>query len=393
MPGPETADARSEEATDLAPAGRDCAAEHRQANAHVRLPGRAGESGGDEEVEHPDPAPGANYAGEFLHRRRRVVDVAKEVREGQSVERRIFEREGLGPAFPQVDPAGQPCRLDAGSARGEHLGALVDSDDPAAVSARELDRHGCCAASHVEDHRVRRHRDSLDEKGPPARILAERQEARVAVVCLAERGEERLCGLVALAEALGHGAIVAAVGLEEEIAAAAEAASAHVADGEELEGVVPAEPASGTRVYLCAFRSGETQSWLALDAWHKPLADRALVREAVTIAAMCELAEESAGGGDLGDLRARLVELRLTEAPEGIEEAEVAAAELQEAIRPAPRLASVGYLDAIGLAASRLEHTLGQVGGSPFADAMKSGMPAADELAAEVIRSYKGPLG
>jgi hypothetical protein len=108
---------------------------------------------------------------------------------------------------------------------------------------------------------------------------------------------------------------------------------------------------------------------------------------------MCELAEESAGGGDLGELRARLVELRLSEAPEGIDDAEVAAAELQEVIRAAPRLASVAYLDSIGLAATRLEHTLGQVGGSPFAEAMKSGMPAADELAAQVIRAYKGPLG
>ena len=88
-----------------------------------------------------------------------------------------------------------------------------------------------------------------------------------------------------------------------------------------------------------------------------------------------------------------LVELRLTDAPEGIEEAEVAAADLQSTIRPAPRVASVTYLDAIGLAASRLEGALGQVGGSPFAEAMKSGMPAAEELAAEVLRSYKGPLG
>ncbi|HVD65836.1 MAG TPA: hypothetical protein VNB65_02965 [Gaiellaceae bacterium] len=181
--------------------------------------------------------------------------------------------------------------------------------------------------------------------------------------------------------------------LEEEIAAAAEAAAGHADEGEELEGVIPSEPGRGARVYLCAFRRGEEQTWLALDAGRRPLADRALVREAVSIAAMCELAEESAGGGDLGDLRARLVELRLTEAPEGIEEAEIAAADLQEAIQPPPRLASVGYLDAIGLAAARLEQTLGQVGGSPFAEAMKSGMPAADELAAEVIRSYKGPLG
>jgi hypothetical protein len=390
---PETADARAKEPADLAPAGRDCAAEDWQAHSHVRLPGRAGDSGRDEEVEHRDPASRADDAGELLHRRLGVVDVAEKVREGQSVERRILERQGLGPAFPQLDPVVQTRSLDARPTCGQHLGALVDSDDLAAVSARELDRHGRSPASHVEDGRDRWHRDSLDQKGSPARVLAERQEARVAIVGFAERREERSCGPVTLAEALGHGAIVAAVGLEAEIAAAAEAASAHVADGEELEGVVPAEPASGIRVYLCAYTSGEEQSWLALDAQHRPLADRALVREAVTIAAMCELAEESAGGGDIGDLRARLVELRLTEAPEGIEEAEVAAAELQEAIAPAPRLASVGYLDAIGLAASRLEQTLGQVGGSPFADAMKSGMPAADELAAEVIRSYKGPLG
>ena len=183
------------------------------------------------------------------------------------------------------------------------------------------------------------------------------------------------------------------MGLEEEIAAAAKAALSHAVDGELLEGIVPAEPGGGARVYLCAYRSGEEQTWLALDSQHRPVSDRALVREAVSIAAMCELAEESAGGGELGELRARLVELRLTDAPEGIEEAEVAAAELQETIRPAPRLASVGYLDAIGLAAAKLEQTLGEIGGSPFAEAMQSGMPAADELAAEVIRSYKRALG
>jgi hypothetical protein len=183
------------------------------------------------------------------------------------------------------------------------------------------------------------------------------------------------------------------VSLEQEIAATAEAAAIHAAGGEELEAVIPAEPGGGRRVYLCAFTNGEEQAWIALDGEQRPIADRALVREAVSIAAMCELAEDSAGGGDLGGLRARLVELRLTEAPDGIEEAEVAAAELQETIRPAPRLASVAYLDAIGLAATRLEVALGEVQGSPFAEAMKSGMPAADELAAQVIRSYKGPLG
>ena len=393
MPTPETTDARAEKPADIAPARRDRAAEDRQARAHVGLPRGAGEAGGDEEVEHRDPAPGANDAGDLLHRRGRVVDVAEEVREGQSVERGIRERQRFGAGFAELDSVAQPRSVHAGAAGGKHLGALVDADDMAAVPPDERDRDSCGTAGDVEDIRVRPSLDSLDEKRSPAWVLAEGQQARVPVVGLAERGEERLCSPVALAEALCHRAIVAAVGLEEEIAAAAEAASAHAADGEELEGVVPAEPGSGARVYLCAYRGEEEQSWLALDAQHRPVADRVLVREAVTIAAMCELAEESAGGGDLGDLRARLVELRLTEAPEGIEEAEVAAAELHETIKPPPRLASVGYLDAIGLAASRLEQTLGQVGGSPFADAMKSGMPAADELAAKVIRSYKGPLG
>jgi hypothetical protein len=182
------------------------------------------------------------------------------------------------------------------------------------------------------------------------------------------------------------------VSLEEEIAAAVEAATVYAEDGEELLGVVPAEPATGLRVYVCAYGLGEEQRWLALDSANRPVADRALVREAVSIAAMCELAEESAGGGDIGDLRARLVELRLSEAPEGIDDAEIAAAELQTTIQPPPRVASVVYLDAIGLAASRLEGALGHVGASPFAEAMKSGMPAAEELAAQIVRGYKGPL-
>jgi hypothetical protein len=180
--------------------------------------------------------------------------------------------------------------------------------------------------------------------------------------------------------------------LDEELAAAGQAARALAADGEELVAVIPTEPGNGSRVYLCAYATAEERAWLAVDEGGRPLADRVLVRDAVSIAAMCELAEESAGGGDVGELRARLVELRLTENPEGIEEAELAAAALQDAIREPPRVASVEYLDTIGFAAARLEQALGEVGGSPFAEAMKGGIAAADELADEVERSYKGPL-
>ena len=182
------------------------------------------------------------------------------------------------------------------------------------------------------------------------------------------------------------------MGLEEQLRAAVETAVRFADDGEELSGVVPAEPASGERVYLCVFSRGEHQRWLALDAAGSPVDDRRLVRDAVSIAAMCELAEETAGGGDLGELRARLVELRLTETPDGIEDAEAAAAELQDVILGPPRLASVSYLDSIGGAAMKLEQALGEVGGSPFAEAMKVGMAAAEELAADVERSYKRSL-
>src|SRR5919109_2434443 len=139
------------------------------------------------------------------------------------------------------------------------------------------------------------------------------------------------------------------MGLEEEIGRARSAAVRHASAGEELVGVVPVEP-GGARVYLCAYERDGEASWLALDTAGNPVGDRALVREAVSVAALCELAEESAGGGDLGDLRARLVELRLTEAPEGIEEAEAAAAELAATIAAPPRVATVAYLDAIGRA-------------------------------------------
>jgi hypothetical protein len=182
------------------------------------------------------------------------------------------------------------------------------------------------------------------------------------------------------------------VTLEEELAAVRAVADGLAEEGEALVGVVPAEPEEGGRVYLCAYRRGDEDRWLALDPAGAPVADRALVRRAVSIAALCELAEESAGGGDLDDLRARLAELRATENPEGIEEAEAAAADLQAAILPPPRLASVAYLDAIGLAVARLERELGEVRGSPFAEAMKAGTAAAEDLAADVVRAYKRPL-
>jgi hypothetical protein len=181
--------------------------------------------------------------------------------------------------------------------------------------------------------------------------------------------------------------------LEDELGSVAGAAQAHAGPGETLVGVVAAEPSAGHRLYLCAYARGESLGWLVVDDAGAPLGDRALVRDTVSITALCELAEETAGGGDVPGLRAQLAALRAAEAPEGIEAAEEAAAALETTLRPPPRVASLAYLDEIGTAVQRLERTLGEVGGSPFAEAMKVGAGAVEELTRDVEQGYKRPLG
>ena len=169
------------------------------------------------------------------------------------------------------------------------------------------------------------------------------------------------------------------------------AAAAFAQPGEELAGVLVAETL-GRRVYLCAFEATERHAWLALDDDANPLTERRLIREAASVAALCEVAEESAGGGHLPELRARLAELRHTDRPLGIEEAEAAAASLAETLQQEPRVASSAYLDAIGSASRRLEQALGETGGSPFAAAMQSALGSVEELTEDVERNYKLPL-
>jgi hypothetical protein len=113
-----------------------------------------------------------------------------------------------------------------------------------------------------------------------------------------------------------------------------------------VAGIVPAEPASGIRLYVCAYENEDSTHWLVLDATGVAVSDRSLVRDAVSIAALCEVAEEAAG-----------VE------PDG------------------PRVASPAYLDELGSSA-----------GPELAGAVKGATGTVDELLRDVERGYKRPL-
>jgi hypothetical protein len=177
----------------------------------------------------------------------------------------------------------------------------------------------------------------------------------------------------------------------EDVGRIASAAAGFAEPGEELAGVLVAETL-GRRVYLCAFESAEGHTWLALGDAAEPLTDGRLVREAASLAALCEVAEESAGGGHRSELQVRLAELRETDNPDGIEEAQAAAVALAETLQPEPRVASGAYLDALGSASRRLEQALGESGASPFATAMQGAVGAVEALAADVESNYKLPL-
>ena len=134
--------------------------------------------------------------------------------------------------------------------------------------------------------------------------------------------------------------------LDYDLRRIAEAAGALAGEGEEVSGILPTEPAGGIRLYVCAYGNGEETSWLVLDATGVVVEDRVLVNDAVSIAALCEVAEEAAG-----------IE------PEG------------------PRLASPALLDELGASA-----------GPELAAAIGAATGTIEELVRDVERGYKRPL-
>lgn len=212
--------------------------------------------------------------------------------------------------------------------------------------------------------------------------------------------------------------------LQRELERIATAASALAPAGTGLRAVLPAEPAPGLRRYVCAFSAdadadadadpdtgselaGAATAWLVLDAGGEPVIDRREVKDAVALAALCEIAADSAAAGDLDDLHSRLVAVRLAEAPAaidpaaivraavvpgGIDEVEEALRSLQRTLGYPPQLASPGRLDAIGEAARRLERLLDPLAPSPFAAALAAAAGAIEALVEEVEAAYLGRL-
>ena len=167
-------------------------------------------------------------------------------------------------------------------------------------------------------------------------------------------------------------------------------AEALAGSGDRVSGILAAEPDEGSRVYVCSFDGADgLRSWLAVREDGSPVTARAELRAAVTISAMCELAADGAGGGDLDGLLAGLVELREREAPEGIEDAEAAVRELRDVIGEPPQLASPARLDAIGVAARRLEQELSPNAPSPFVATMRAADGVVGELQREIEAGYR----
>ena len=105
--------------------------------------------------------------------------------------------------------------------------------------------------------------------------------------------------------------------LADELERAASLAGGQIGDGDTVSGILPTEPEPGRRVYLCSIDGADgTRAWLGVQEDGSVVTSRAELRAAVSIAALCEVAVDSAGGGDLDALIASLADLREREAPE-----------------------------------------------------------------------------
>ncbi len=218
--------------------------------------------------------------------------------------------------------------------------------------------------------------------------------------------------------------------LEDELETAVAAAARHARPGEQAVGVMAAEPA-GARVFVVALAAGDELGYVAVDTAGAAVADRRVVKDAVSLAALVERAEEVSGATAADELVAQFREAAGALRAGG----EAKAADAAEAVAGAgerlgeaaagPRAATPVYLDRMAALAGELAaaieafvphaERLGQVGETPsppaeaawaalavaaragepgnFARAMTAASGAVDALVADVLDNYRVELG
>ncbi len=223
---------------------------------------------------------------------------------------------------------------------------------------------------------------------------------------------------------------------EAEVTRAAAWAAAFAAPGEEVVAVLPTELGRRGRLYLCALRrAGDEEAplaWVALDGDGAVVGDEAVVREAASLAALCETAEEAAAvlvADEIATTAERA--LAFDGLPDGLAGALAATADAARElgrVSEGVRVARAPYLDEVaerqrglGAAGARLDAEAkaltGRLTGEPgdpaeplaravwevvglvagagsserFTQAIEAAAPAVDALVADVVASLRRP--
>ena len=163
----------------------------RPRRTYTRHSARATGFGGSMNSSEAMRPPGLTDAGELAQGRRRVLDVAKQVGEGQVVELAVLEWQRFSFTADELDARGEVgvCAQPRRRLR-EHLGTLVESHDPAAVAAHQGRGDHAGAGRHVEHAVLRPGAHLSDHRPSPARILAEAESGAGGVVAPRQTGEQ-----------------------------------------------------------------------------------------------------------------------------------------------------------------------------------------------------------
>lgn len=143
----------------------------------------------------------------------------------------------------------------------------------------------------------------------------------------------------------------------DDLERAAARAAARAAPGEQVVAVLAAVPHAHGTVYLCALRAGsddESLAWVALDEQGDTVEDEAVVRDAVSLVALCETAEEAAAAlaaAGIVESARRGLALAAGEPPAlavALEQVAQAAAAIDE-LSAGVRVARAAYVDELGV--------------------------------------------